>query len=463
VEHIASMGALLTDFTLVKPGALHKANGGYLILDADKILTTPFVWPTLKRALKAREIHIESLERILSLAGTVSLEPEPIPLNLKVILVGDRMLYFLLKEYDPEFIQLFKVAADFSENLDRSDHSETLFSQLIATLVQREGLHPIDKEGVCRIIEQSARRASDGEKLSLHLDNLLELIQESDYWASKNGHDTTGKSDVQMAIDTQARRMGQWRERLQEQIKRDILLIDTQGIQLGRINGLSVLQLGDYSFGTATRISATARIGSGEIVDIEREVDQGGQIHSKGVLILSSYLARRYAKNQPLSLTATLVFEQTYGSIEGDSASAAELCALLSAIGDVPLKQSIAITGSVNQHGQIQAIGGVNEKIEGFFDICLSRGLSGKQGVIIPHANTKDLMLREDVLQAAEKGAFHIYAAHHIEEAMELLSGLKPGIPDADGIFPEGSFNHHVHVRLLEWIALRQHYANSVS
>ncbi|MBU0498862.1 MAG: AAA family ATPase [Gammaproteobacteria bacterium] len=460
IEHLASQGTLITDFTLVKPGALHKANGGYLVLDAEKVLMTPFVWPALKRVIKSREIRIESIERVLSLASTISLEPEPIPTEIKVVLIGDRLLYFLLKEYDPEFIQLFKVAADFSEELLRHNGNEVLFSRLIATLVHREKLREIDRSGICRIIEQSARRAEDGERLSLHLDNLLELLQESDYWAGRLGKEITSAAEVQMAIDAQARRMGQWRERLQEHIQRGILLIDTKGSQLGRVNGLSVLELGDYRFGTATRISATARLGSGEIIDIEREVDQGGQIHSKGVLILSSYLARRYSKNQPLSLSATLAFEQTYGSIEGDSASAAELCVLLSAIGDLPLRQSLAITGSVNQHGEIQAIGGVNEKIEGFFDICEARELTGDQGVIIPASNVKDLMLRDGVRNAAAEGRFHIYAARHVEEAMELLCGLRPGAPDINGIFPEGSFNRQIQTRLLEWIALRQHYAS---
>lgn len=460
VEHVAKMGTLLTDFTLVKPGALHKANGGYLVLDAEKVLTTPYVWQTLKRVLKSHEIRIESLERLLSLTGTISLEPEAIPADIKVVLIGDRMLYYLLKEYDPEFIQLFKVAADFTEELERDNGNEQLYAQQIAGIVKREKLRHLNHSGICRVIERSSRLASDANKLSLHLDILQELLQESDYWAGKNGHNLINADDVQTAIDAQTRRLGQWKERLQEQIKQGILKIDTDGSQLGRINGLSVLQLGDYLFGTATRISATARLGSGEIIDIEREVDQGGQIHTKGVMILSSYLARRYARNQPLSVSASLVFEQTYGMIEGDSASTAELCALLSAIGDLPLKQSLAITGSVNQHGEVQAIGGVNEKIEGFFDICQARGLNGDHGVIIPQSNVKDLMLKEEVRTAVEQNQFHIYAAQHVEEAMELLCGMKPGVADGDGIFPEGSFNHRIHFKLLEWIALKNQYAN---
>jgi lon-related putative ATP-dependent protease len=463
VEHISSQGTLLTDFSLIKGGALHSANGGYLILDAEKILSTPFVWPTLKRVLKAQELRIESLERVLSLATTISLEPEPAPIRLKVVLIGERSLYFLLKEYDPEFIELFKVAADFADDLERTADNEQQFAQAILKLQQEDGLKPIELAAICRIIEQAARLAEDGERLSLRLERIRELVHEADYWASKAGHTQISAGDIQTALDAQARRMGQWRERLQGHIRRGLLMIDTKGSQLGRVNALSVLELGDYSFGTASRISATARLGHGEIIDIAREVDQGGQIHTKGVMILSAYLARRYAKNQPLSLNASLVFEQTYGSIDGDSASAAELCALLSAIADLPIRQSLAITGSVNQHGEIQVIGGVNEKIEGFFNICRDRGLDGSQGVIIPRGNCKDLMLHHELRQAAAEGQFHIYAVSHVEEAMELLTGLVPGIQDSQGLFTPGSFNHQIQVRLLEWMTLHRHYSSSTS
>lgn len=459
VEHISSQGTLLTDFSLIKPGALHSANGGYLILDAEKVLSTPFVWPALKRVLKAQEVRIESLERVLSLATTISLEPAPAPIRLKVVLIGERMLYFLLKEYDPEFIELFKVAADFADDLERTFDHEQEFARSILSIQQQDKLRPMDTAAICRIIEQASRLAEDGERLSLRLERIRELVHEADYWADKAGHERIQAADVQTALDAQARRMGQWRERLQGHIRRGLLMIDTSGRQLGRINALSVLELGDYSFGTASRISATARLGSGEIIDIAREIDQGGQSHTKGVMILSAYLARRYAKNQPLSLNATLVFEQTYGSIDGDSASTAELCALLSAIADLPIRQSLAITGSVNQHGEVQVIGGVNEKIEGFFNICRDRGLTGKQGVIIPKGNRKDLMLHQEVRQAVADGKFSIYAVTHIEEAMELLTGLAPGIQDSQGLFTPGSFNHQIQMRLLEWMALHRHYA----
>ncbi len=459
VEHLARMGMLLTDFTLIKPGALHRANGGYLLLDAEKLLTSPFAWMALKRVLHSREVRIESLERQLSMISTVSVEPQPIPIDLKVILIGNRLLYYLLKEYDPEFGVLFKVTADFSEQMPREDDNELLYARLIATLQHQEGLRDISRDGVARIIEESARRAWDGEKLSLHMGSLLDLLREADYWAGRAESKLVRPKDVQDAIDAQNRRVDQLREQIQEQVIRGTIKIDTDGVQLAQINGLSVLQLGDYAFGVPTRITATARLGSGELVDIEREVEQGGPIHSKGVLILSSYLAERYAKHQPLSLSASLVFEQSYGQIEGDSASMAELCALLSSIGDLPIRQSLAITGSINQHGEIQAIGGVSQKIEGFFDICNARGLTGRQGVIIPQANLKDLMLRQEVVTAAKEGKFAIYAVTHADQAMELLTGLEAGIPDADGIYPPDSINGSIQLRLAEWIALRQHYA----
>lgn len=462
IEHQAHLGTLHTDFTLIKAGALHRASGGFLILDAEKVLSNPFAWDGLKRALTSRKIRIESLERQLSLVSTISLEPQPIPIDLKVILIGSRYLYYLLKEYDPEFGMLFKVTADFSEQLSREGENEQLFARRITTLQRREGLRPITRNGVERIIEHCSREAWDGEKLSLHMSSLVNLLQEAEYCADKAGSQLVRLEDVQAAIDAQAYRSNQLQEQIREQVLRGTLSIDTSGLQLAQVNGLSVLQLGDHSFGAPTRISATARIGGGELIDISRETEQGGPIHSKGVLILTSYLGERYAKHQPLSVTASLVFEQTYGQIEGDSASAAELCALLSALGDLPIRQSMAITGSINQHGQVQAIGGVCEKIEGFFDICKARGLTGIQGVVIPEANVKDLMLQHEVIEAAEKGLFNIYAVRHVEEAMELLTGLPAGTPDAHGIYPEGTVNHQIQLRLAEWIALRQHYGSQV-
>lgn len=459
VEHLARMGTLATDFTLIKAGALHRANGGYLVLDAEKLLTNPFSWEALKRTLRSGEVRIESLERQLSLVSTITLEPDPIAIDLKVVLIGDRRIYHLLKAFDSDFGQLFKVAVDLSETLMREGQSDRHFARLIATLQQREKLSPISRAGVARIIEQSARHAREGGKLSLHMGSLTDLLKEADYWARLENSEHIQRQHVQQALDNQVRRVSQLKEHLHEEILNNTLMIDTSGIQLGRVNGLSVIQVGDFAFGMPSRISATARLGNGELIDIEREVDQGGPIHSKGVFILSAYLNRRYARYQPLSVAATLVFEQTYGEVEGDSASAGELCALLSALGDIPVKQSLAITGSVNQHGEMQAIGGVCEKIEGFFDICLARGLDGSQGVIIPSANARDLMLKQEILEAAEAGRFRVYAVGHVEQAMQLLSDLPPGVADSQGVYPPQSINGRVQQHLAEWLAIRMELA----
>ena len=330
IEHIAHLGTLSTDFTLIKAGALHRANGGYLILDALRLLGNPFAWDALKRVLRAGEIRIESLERVLSLAGTTSLEPEPIPVEVKVVLVGERLLYYLLDAYDPDFAQLFKVAADFAEEMPRQPGQDPIYARLIATLQRQERLLPLTPDGVARVIEQAARRVADRERLSMHVGGLLDLLRESDHLARRERLERIGEDQVEGAIVARRRRLGQLRERLQEEILRGTLFIDTKGSQLGQVNGLSVIALGDQAFGTPTRISATARLGHGEVVDIQREVEQAGPIHSKGVLILAGYLGRRYARFQPLCLSASLVFEQTYGLVEGDSASVAELCALLS-------------------------------------------------------------------------------------------------------------------------------------
>ena len=459
VEHISQFGALVTDFTLIKSGALHRANGGYLLLDIRKVLAQPFAWEGLKRALQTREIRIESLGQMYSLVSTVSLEPEPIPLNTKVILFGDRIFYYLLQEYDPEFCELFKVAADFEERIERNAESHQLYARLIATLTRKEKLLAFDRSAVARVIEHSARMVEDAERLSTHMRSIVDLLRESDYWAREAGRSVAEAADVQSAINAQIRRQDRLRDRLYEAILRDTLVIDTQGKVTGQINGLSVLSLGDFAFGQPTRITATTRLGDGEMVNIEREVKLSGAIHSKGVLILSSFLASRYAKNQPLSFSASLVFEQSYGMVDGDSASMAELCVLLSHLADVPIKQSLAITGSVNQLGQAQAIGGVNEKIEGFFDICSARGLTGEQGVLIPVANIKHLMLRSDVVAAAEAGRFHIYAVENVDQAISVLTGLPAGEGNVKGIYPDGSINRKVAARLAELTEIRKSLA----
>ena len=454
VEHVSHLGALVTNFLLIKPGALHQANGGYLLLDAFKLLSQPFSWEGLKRALSTHEIRIESLGQMVSLVSTVSLEPEPIPLDVKVVLLGNRLLYFLLAQYDPEFGELFKVAADFEDEVERSADNDLLYARLIGTLARREKLRPFDRGAVARVIEHSARRAEDAQKLSTHMESLADLLREADYWAAQDKRDGVTRADVECAIAAQIKRSDRLRERSHEAILRGILHIDTAGEQVGQVNGLSVFQLGDFTFAQPSRITATTRLGEGEVVDIQREVKLGGSIHSKGVLILSSYLATRYAAEQPLSLSASLVFEQTYGQVEGDSASVAELCALLSSLANVPIRQSLAVTGSVDQFGRVQAIGAVNEKIEGYFDICRQRGLSGQQGVVIPAANVVHLMLRQDVVDAAAAGQFHVYAVETVEEALGLLTGIPVGTAET-----EGGLDQRVTQRLQQLAELRRKYA----
>jgi len=459
VEHMTQMGALLTDFNLIKAGALHRANGGYLLLDARELLLQPYAWEGLKRALQSGQVRIESLGQMLSLVSTVSLEPEPVPLDVKVALVGERMLYYLLWQLDLDFADLFKVAADFEEQMDRSEGNQLLYARLIATLAHRDGLRPFDRGAVARIIEHSARIIGDAEKLSTRMRNISDLLQEADYWAGKSGNDVVSADDVQRAIDAQIYRSDRLRERAQEAILRETLLIDTEGESIGQVNGLSVVQLGEFAFGRPTRITAQVRMGKGEVVDIEREVELGGPIHSKGVLILSGFLGGRYAEERPLSLSASLVFEQSYSGVEGDSASSAELYALLSAIAEVPIKQSLAVTGSVNQHGRVQAIGGVNEKIEGFFDVCKARGLTGEQGVLIPASNVKHLMLRQDVVEAVSAGQFHVYPIEFIDQGIEILTGKPAGERDEGGNYPSGSINGLVEQRLGELAAKRAEFS----
>ncbi len=423
VEHTAHMGALQTDFTLIKPGALHHANGGYLILDMLKLLMQPYAWEGLKSALSLREIKIQSLGQMYSLISTVSLEPEPIPLDVKVVLIGDRILYYLLHAYDPEFKQLFKVAVDFDESIARTVENQQIYAQLIATLLRRHELRPFDRAAVAHVIEYSARYAEDAEKLSTYVMNITDLLREADFYAAQANQPVVHRDEVQQAIDAFMHRNDRIRQNLQEEILRGTIMIDSAGDAVGQINALAVIQLGDFAFATPTRITATARLGEGEVIDIERETELGGATHSKGVFILSAFLAARYAKEQPLSLSASLAFEQSYGMIDGDSASMAELCALLSALAGIPIKQQFAITGSVNQRGEAQAIGGVNEKIEGFFDICRARGLIGSQGVLIPATNLPHLMLRTEIVDACRNGQFSVFAYHHVDEAISILTG----------------------------------------
>ncbi|MCC6947378.1 MAG: AAA family ATPase [Bradyrhizobiaceae bacterium] len=463
VEHVARQGVLITNFRLIKPGALHRANGGYLLLDVRSVLTEAFAWPALKRALRRREIVIEDVGRLIGLSTTVSLEPDPIPLDLKVVLFGDRLLYFLLAAYDPELNEHFKVLADFEDDIDRSPESERVLGQLVAAIVRRENLKPMDRDAVALVIERAARIAGHSGKLSLLTEQIRDLLAEADFWAGQAGRATVTGADVRQATDRKIERASRLRDRMQEMILQKVALIDTAGERIGQLNGLSVIELGGFAFGRPSRITCQVRPGTGKVVDIEREVELGGPIHSKGVLILSGFLAGRFALDTPMSLYASLVFEQSYSGVEGDSASSAELYTMLSALADAPLRQDLAVTGSVNQHGEVQAIGGVNEKIEGFFDICEKRGLTGTQGVLIPEANVQHLMLRNDVVEACAAGRFAVYPIATIDQGIALLTGREAGVRGADGRYPGDSIYGRVEDRLRAFAAVRRSFATSVT
>ena len=463
IEHLAQMGTLVTDFTLIKPGALHRANGGYLILDARRLLLEPLAYEALKKAIRTRQIRIESLAQLYGMASTVSLDPEPVPLNTKIILLGERRLYYLLSSYDPDFNELFKVAADFDDDMERNEVSHLSYAGFISAIARHEKLRHLDKYAVARMVEYGARLSGDSGKLSTHIQSITDLIHESDYYAAKNNRDLIAREDVAQAIEARRYRAGRIPGKIQESILQNTILIDTESEKVGQINGLSVYILGDQIFGKPSRITTRIKMGKGEVIDIEREVEMGGPIHSKGVMILSGFLGGRFGGEQPLSLSATLVFEQSYGGVEGDSASSAELYALLSAISGKPVKQCFAVTGSVNQYGEIQAIGGVNEKIEGFFDLCEQRGLSGQQGVLIPAANVRNLMLREDVVDAVRERKFFIYPVTHVDEGIEILTGIPAGKQLEDGSYPEETINGLAVARLKAMAESQKKYSETKS
>jgi len=463
IEHESEFGSLVTNFTLIRPGSLHHANGGYLVIDAARLLSYPMAWDGLKRALKSRELQIRSLADDIGLMSTVTLEPQPIPLDLKVILIGERIYYYLLERYDPEFAELFKIAADFEDQMPPNARNIENLSRWIATTIRKDKLRHISREGVARLVEESARRLGDSERLSTDIKRSIDLVREADYWADQGGKNLIGADDVDKAIKQRIRRGSRIRDRVQEELLRETFLIETSGARIGQINGLAVLQVGEFAFGRPQRISASTKLGSGEVIDIEREVKLGGPLHSKGVLILSGFLGSHYVSDLPLSLSASLVFEQSYGGVDGDSASVAELCVLISALAKTPIRQSLAITGSIDQHGRIQAIGGVNEKIEGFFDICQKRGLTGEQGVLIPEANVKHLMLRKDVVEAVEAQQFQIIPVIHVDQALFNLTGIAAGKRNKKGIFPKGSINRKVHDRLYQLAENRRAFGKTAS
>lgn len=458
VERIQQYGALLTDFSLIKAGALHQANGGFLLIDARKMLMQPFAWDSLKRAIASKSIKIEAPSEETSFT-TISLDPEPIPLNVKIILTGDAELYQLLSDRDPDFSDYFKVEADFGVLMDRTPENEIEYAKLIGSLSKKKRLRSLNKQAVAKIIEHSSRLAESSEKLTAHIASIGDLLREADYWARKSNSNHIGKNHIDQAIDAQIYRGGRIKEAMLEQIDKGTVLIDIKGKKVGQINGLVVYNFSRNSFGKPSRITTQVRIGKGEFVNIEREVEMSGPIHSKGVLILESLLANRFAKYCPLSLNASIVFEQSYGGVDGDSASSTEYYCLLSAISGIPIKQNIAVTGSINQFGNIQPIGGVNEKIEGFFDVCSHQGLTGDQGVIIPRTNVADLMLREDVCQAVEEGNFHIWAVDTVDDGIEILTGIKAGALNKNGSYPKGSVNYAVQQGLATFYKCYARYA----
>jgi lon-related putative ATP-dependent protease len=456
IEHTQQFGTLVTDFTLLKAGALHRANGGYLVVDALKLLTQPFSWDALKRALERREIRLESVAELWGISTTASLEPEPIPLAVKVVLLGERFLYYLLQALDPDFRRLFDVVADFEDAIERTADMTNAFGRMVAGIAQHDGLLPFERAAVARTIDYAVRRAGDSRKLSADVNAIARLLREADFLVREAKRGVVAAADIEAAIAAQRARADRIKRQLHEAILRDTLLIETDGEKVGQINGLSVIELGEFPFAAPTRITATTRVGDGQVIDIQREAQLGGAIHSKGVMILSQFLASRYSGNRPHALAASLVFEQTYSTIEGDSASVAELCALLSSLANLPIRQSLAVTGSVNQLGEVQAIGAVNEKVEGFFDICRARGLNGTHGVIIPAANVPHLMLRDDVVAAAAEGKFHVYAVRTVDQAIELLTGMSAGTPEFASDAPANTVNGRVAQRLRELAAIRR-------
>lgn len=448
IEHQAQFGALVTNFTLIKAGALHRANGGYLVLGVRDVLTNPFAWDALKRALKASCVRAEEISAETRLATTATLDPEPIPLNIKVVLIGEPKLYYLLYDLDEDFRELFKVKADFDVVMDWTAETARDYARFIANVVREEDLRPFEPDGVARIIEQSARMVEDQKKLATRFGDVIDLVREASYWAGTNGHELVNSDDVRQAVNNRTYRSGRIEERIREMIAREIILISVDGAATGQVNGLSVVPFGDYQFGRPSRITARISPGRKGVIDIQRETRMGGPIHVKGVLTLAGYLAGKYAIDRPLTLSATLAFEQLYEGVEGDSASSTELYALLSSLSGYPIQQGLAVTGSVNQYGEVQAIGGANEKIEGFFEVCRVLGLTGRQGVLIPADNVQNLMLREGVIDAVRQGQFHIYPVNTIDEGIEILMGRPAGERQLDGKYPPGTVNAAVEERL---------------
>ena len=435
---------------MIKAGSLHLANGGYLVVNALDLLRNIFSYDALKRAIKNAEVKIEDVWEQYRLITTTTMKPEPIPLDVKVILIGSPEIYYLLFGLDEEYRELFKVKADFDNRMERTDENVLKYAGFVSTKAREERLLPFDASGVARVVEYGSRMAEHQEKLSSKFSDVSNLIRESHYWAKKTDAVVVSGTHVEKALDEKIYRHSRIEDRMREVMAEGTLIVDTSGETAGQVNGLAVLDMGDYSFGKPSRITTAAYTGKGGVVNIERETKLSGKIHEKAVLILSNYLGRKYAAKKPISLSASITFEQLYGMIEGDSATCAELYSLLSAISGVPIRQSVAVTGSMDQNGNVQPIGGVNEKIEGFFDLCRLRGLTGAQGVIIPQRNARNLMLKKEVVEAVGEGKFHIHAIDHVEEGIEILMGIPAGEPGPDGKYPELTLNRLVEDRLTE-------------
>ncbi|XOZ33791.1 Lon protease family protein [Halomonadaceae bacterium KBTZ08] len=448
IETVTYKGTVYTDFSLIRPGSLHRANGGYLLMDATKVLEQGFVWDALKRAIRSREISIHSLERELTLSGTISLEPESVPLDVKIVLFGDRETWLLLQEYDPEFAELFRVTADFENEMPRTNESQLLYAKFIASLCQDKGLLPCSKQAVARVIEYSSRLAENQNRLSLHAVDIANVLREADFHARSSSGEGIERTHVEQALVSADYRNGRIRDEFLQGFADGSVLLSFSASAVGQVNGLSVLSTGGYEFGLPNRISATCQYGDGDIIHIERDVKLSGSIHSKGVMILSAWLSSLFAREHPMPLTATLTFEQSYAEIDGDSASLGELCAIVSVLAQQPARQDMAVTGSVNQHGEVQPVGGLNEKVEGFLDACVARGDTRDKAVILPASNVQNLMLAGRVREAVKEDGFRVYAVSRVEEALELILGVPAGTPDRDGCFPADSLYGRVEQRL---------------
>jgi lon-related putative ATP-dependent protease len=450
MEKEARFGALVTDYTMIRAGSAHRANGGFLIVPVEGLFVNPIVWDSLKRTISNEKLEIEELTERLGYMITKSLRPEPIPFDAKVIIVGNPQVYNILYAMDRDFKELFKVKADFDTTMDRNKENTKQYATFICTLCNKEGLKHLDSTGIAAVIEYSSRLAADQMKLSTKFADVADIIREANFYADEEGVELIAKRHINQALEEKVYRSNLIQKKIEEMIGRDVLLIDTEGEKIGQVNGLAVLSLGDYVFGRPNKVTASVGVGKKGIIDIEREAQMGGPIHTKGVMILSGYLNDRYAYDKPLSLTARLVFEQSYSGVEGDSASSTELYTLLSALSGKHIKQYIAVTGSVNQKGEVQAIGGVNEKIEGFYEICKAKGLTGKEGCVIPYSNIQNLMLKEEVVEAIKEDRFHIYPVKTIDEGIEVLTGVKAGELKPEGTYEEGTINQLVQKKLSE-------------